>query len=202
MLKIPLGIKNIIFDLGGVILDIDPEATYRAFGKLGYKRPGNSMVDKNFLNFLFDFEKGLISEEDFPEEMLKFTDQHPSKDQLYEAWNLMITGYKQEKIEFLKKIKSEYRTFLLSNTNIIHARYYNNLLKTRHGIKGLSELFEEVYYSHDLKLRKPDQEIFRLVLKKEDLNPAETLFVDDMEENVVAAEALGIIGYVYSASRK
>ena len=198
MLKIPTGIKNIIFDLGGVILDIDTDSTFHAFTKLGFRRADDSMIDRDFLNFLFDFEKGLISEEEFPNEILKFTNKKPSKEQIYEAWNIMLLAYKQEKIDFLKKIKSEYRTFLLSNTNIIHARYYNNMLKTKHGVNGLDELFETVYYSHDLKLRKPDPQIFQLVLDKEKLIPSETLFVDDMEENVEAAVALGIVGHVYA----
>jgi len=194
MIIIPSGIKNIIFDLGGVILDINPDATYEAFKKLGYRRPENSKTDSVFLNFLFDFEKGLISEEDFPREMLKFTDLNPTKEELYAAWNIMLLGYKQEKLDFLQKIKTQYRTFLLSNTNIIHARYYNEMLRKVHGIDGLVELFEKVYYSHDLKLRKPDPEIFRLVLDIENLNPSETLFVDDMPENIKSAESFGIIG--------
>jgi len=197
MIDIPSNIKNIIFDLGGVILDIDPESTIRAFGKLGFKQPADNLIDKDFKKFLFDFETGHILKKDFFNIISEFSSQNPEIKEIYHAWNLMILSYKQAKIDFLKQIKTQYRTFLLSNTNIIHAEYYNNLLKSKHGVENLKYLFEKVYYSHEIMLRKPNPEAFEIVLRENNLIPAETLFVDDTEINVIAAEKLGIVGLIY-----
>lgn len=197
MIHIPSNIKNIIFDLGGVILDIDPESTIKAFGKLGFKKPADNLMNEDFKKFLFDFETGYILKKDFYVKISEFSSQNPGKKELYDAWNLMISGYKQEKIDFLNKIKTEYRTFLLSNTNIIHAEYYNNLLKSKHGVEDLTFLFEKVYYSHEIMLRKPNAEAYNIVLNENNLVPGETLFVDDTEINVIAAEKLGIVGIIY-----
>ncbi|MFC2128529.1 HAD family hydrolase [Bacteroidota bacterium] len=197
MINIPSNIKNIIFDLGGVILDIDINSTYEAFLKIGLKKIRNNEMDNDFKSFIFAFEEGRIKKEEFLSKMSFFINNNTNSEDIYKAWNMMLLQFPNKKIEFLKQIKPLYRTFLLSNTNIIHAEYYNNMLKNKHDINNLTDLFEKVYYSHEIGIRKPDPKAFNIVMDENNLKPKETLFVDDMKENIIAAENLGIKGLLY-----
>ncbi|MFC2097568.1 HAD family hydrolase [Bacteroidota bacterium] len=197
MINIPSNIKNIIFDLGGVILDIDINSTYEAFLKMGLKKIRNNEMDNDFKSFIFAFEEGRIKKEEFLSKMSVFINNNTNSEDIYKAWNMMLLQFPNKKIEFLKQIKPLYRTFLLSNTNIIHAEYYNNMLKNKHDINNLTDLFEKVYYSHEIGIRKPDPKAFNIVMDENNLKPKETLFVDDMKENIIAAENLGIKGLLY-----
>ena len=107
----------------------------------------------------------------------------------------MILGFNTRSIELLLKLRQSYRLFLLSNTNAIHELSYNRLLNETQGIENLDRIFEKVYYSHRLGLRKPNPEIFKYVLKDSNLEPEESLYVDDTLEHVESAKALGIRAY-------
>jgi len=122
----------------------------------------------------------------------KYIKQDSTDEMIDEAWNAMILDFPKERINFLLSCKSKYRTFLLSNTNAIHFPVYNNQLKENFQINNLSDLFEKAYYSYRLGLRKPDKEIFEMVLKENNLNPEETLFIDDSPAHIATADKLGI----------
>ena len=107
------------------------------------------------------------------------------------TWTAMLLDTPFANIEILKKVKSNYRTFLLSNTNEIHVQRYNLLLKEKFGINNFAELFEKVYYSHLTGIRKPDRKIFELINIENGLIPEETLFIDDTLPHIETATTLG-----------
>ncbi len=185
-------IKNIIFDLGGVLLNIDFQKTMDAFKKLGADNINEIFSGYSQYYFFDAFEKGLISPKEFRNEIRKFLKQNSTDEMIDEAWNAMLLDFPTERINFLLSCKNKYRTFLLSNTNAMHFPVYNKQLKEKFHINDLSDLFEKAYYSYRLGLRKPEKEIFEIVLKENNLNPEETLFIDDSPINIATADKLGI----------
>ena len=183
-------IKNIIFDLGGVVLDLDVNLTIQAFVAMGFTREelsGNENIRKIFWNL----EIGKISPDNFIQEVRQNLRKFVPEEKISKAWNAMILGFKPEKIKTLRILHTDYRTFLLSNTNIFHEKLYSKMLLRKYDLT-MDDLFEKVYYSHELGMGKPDPEIFRYILKDSDLEPRETLFVDDSVENIQSARILGI----------
>jgi epoxide hydrolase-like predicted phosphatase len=186
------GIKNIIFDLGGVIIDLDIKATANAFEKLGIvdfdkvysKLSQSSLVDQ--------FDKGLINENYFFNTIKNQFELKVPLHDLEKAWNAMLLDFPKHRMEALKKYKEKYRTFLLSNTNEAHIREFHRTLHENIGVRDLEGFFEKVYYSCRVGMRKPDKEIFELVLKQNKLDPKETLFIDDTIHHVEGAKRLGI----------
>ncbi|NTW31182.1 MAG: HAD family phosphatase [Bacteroidetes bacterium] len=185
-------IKNIIFDLGAVLLNIDFKKTIEAFRKLGITNIDELFSEYSQKEFFDSFEKGLITPQQFRAEIRKYLQNILADEDIDDAWNGMILYFPIENINLLISLKSKYRTFLLSNTNETHYIFYNKILQTQFKIDNLSNLFEKAYYSHKLGLRKPDKEIFNLVLKENNLIQEETLFIDDNPRNIATASTLGI----------
>jgi len=186
-------INNVIFDLGGVILNISPEKTVEEMKKLGISN-FDRLYSQLKQNETFDLlEKGMLSEDQFVAEILQHVDKHLEKKKIIEAWNALLLDFPEERVALLDELNKSgrFRTFLLSNTNGIHKKTYNEDLYTRFS-KRLEDLFEKAYFSHEIAMRKPDPEIFQYVLRREKLEPSETLFVDDSEVNIAAAERLGL----------
>ncbi|MBN4051505.1 HAD family phosphatase [bacterium AH-315-M05] len=185
-------IKNIIFDLGRVILNVDEHLTSEAFKKLGIN-DFNEIYSQIRQTSLFDkLEKGSITTDEFRTELKKHLPNSVNDRAIDDAWNAMLLDLPRERIHLLEQLRSKYQLFLLSNTNEIHIKAYSNILKNSYGFENLSHLFEKEYYSCKIGLRKPDDKIFRLVLSENGLIPGETLFVDDSEEHIEAAKKLGI----------
>ena len=184
-------IKNIIFDLGGVILNIDFKKTNEAFHSLGLENFSQHINQFHITDLFLEYETGQIDDIEFIEGIAKLSDKPMSQDDIVDAWNALLLDFPRERIDLLKKIKSRYRTFLLSNTNSIHLKEFQQRLHNEQGVY-LEDLFEKAYYSHVVKLRKPDADIFSLVLRENDLQPSETLFIYDTESNFPEAQKLGI----------
>jgi glucose-1-phosphatase len=184
-------IKNIIFDLGGVILNIDFKKTNDAFHSLGLENFSQHINQFHITDLFLQYETGQIDDIGFIEGVAKLSDTPISQDDIVDAWNALLLDFPRERIDLLKRIRTQYRTFLLSNTNSIHLREFQQRLHTEQGVY-LEDLFEKAYYSHVVNLRKPDAEIFSLVLKENNLDPSETLFIDDTESNFPEAKKLGI----------
>ena len=187
-------IKNVIFDLGGVILNIDFTKTNEAFHQLGLKNFADHISQHHITDLFLNYETGQIDDVEFIDSVATLADTPLPKDKVVEAWNALLLDFPKERIDLLKRIKSEFRTFLLSNTNSIHLQEYQQRLKRDEGVY-LEDLFEKTYYSHVVKLRKPHAEIFELVLSENSLVPEETLFIDDTYSNFPEAERLGIQTY-------
>jgi HAD superfamily hydrolase (TIGR01509 family) len=193
-------IKNIIFDLGGVIMDIDVKHTLKAFSKLGIKNIENYFGHGFAASFFSDHESGKISDEEFLKEIKKLLTQEGvdeaveiSDEAVIDAWNALLLQFPPERISLLKAIRSQYRLFLFSNTNAIHYNKFREIY--RNSFPGeLEDLFEKAYFSHSLGHRKPDTSGFELIIRENGLDPKQTLFVDDAFINVEGALKTGLKG--------
>ncbi|MFM8911762.1 MAG: HAD family hydrolase [Flammeovirgaceae bacterium] len=185
-------IKNIIFDLGGVLLNLDVNRTYQQLATLGGVTVEAMRQQAGSVAFFAEYEKGKISSADFRAELRRHLNTDVTDAKLDEAWNAMLLDFPAEKLMLLQSLGNTHRTFLLSNTNEIHLQSFTGTLRQM-GVPQFDVFFERAYYSHLLGLRKPDHAIFEQVLKAERLLPGETLFIDDTHANVEAARELGII---------
>jgi putative hydrolase of the HAD superfamily len=186
------GISNIIFDLGGVILDIDFAKTSQAFKALGIE-DFDELFTQFHANPLFtSLESGKITPAEFVEALAGYTGKKFTEEQVIEAWNAILVSFPPHRIELLKRLKTQYRTFLLSNTNEIHVKRFLEMYVETIGEGSLEDCFEKIYYSHDIGFRKPNKEAYEFVLNENGLKPEETLFIDDTLPNIEAANELGI----------
>ena len=185
-------IKNIIFDLGGVILNIDFKQTELAFAELGIGN-FNQYYTLQALSPLFEqLELGLVTPKVFYDEFRKLANTSLNNKEIEIAWNALLLDFPPERISWLKNISTKYNVYLLSNTNKIHYDAFIKLFDEQIGDGDFNKYFIKAYYSHEINLRKPSKECFKFVLKNENLNPKETLFIDDSETNVEAAKTVGI----------
>lgn len=190
-MNIQKNIKNIIFDLGGVILNIDYNLTSKALKKLGIKDFDTIYSQANQNNVFNDFETGKLSSEDFTKYLKQFT---PNKTDLKinKAWNAMLLDLPKERIQLLKSIKSNYRIFLLSNTNQIHVNAFSSYLDSEFGKNLFEGIFENHYYSNEIGFRKPNANAFNHVLNENGLIAQETLFIDDSIQHIEGAKKVGL----------
>lgn len=183
--------KNLIFDLGGVIIDLDVSATIKELSQLLRKSPDELSGLYESPEFLA-YETGQVSDDDFRMTIRKLSKTELKDSDIDNAWNAMLLGLPAERLGLINRLKPDHRLFVLSNTNGIHVKRFNQFLKSGTGKSNLNHFFDIVYFSHEIKMRKPDIEIYEFVLKENDLNPEETLFLDDNKTNLKAAEKLGI----------
>ena len=184
-------IKNIILDLGNVLLDIDYDLTTNAFIHLGYNN-FHEMYSQYKADQLFEkLEMGLLAEDDFYFILAKIREGGPdSYREIRKAWNAMLLDYRYTSFEYLKSIKDKFRLFLLSNTNVIHKVAVDLSFKDGKDRK-LDDYFEKAYYSHLVGMRKPNVDIFEFVIRDAGIKAVETLFIDDLYPNIETAKKLG-----------
>jgi putative hydrolase of the HAD superfamily len=185
-------IKNVIFDLGGVILNIDVKKTAAAFTSLGHESFENLFNIGHAAGFFKEYECGIIDDAGFIAAIKERFQQNVTDIQIIDAWNALLLDFPGSRIEFLKSIGSKYRLFLFSNTNALHREAFNIIYQNTFKNGHLDELFEKAYYSHILRMRKPDPASFQYIINENGLNPAETLFVDDALVNIEGAQKCGI----------
>lgn len=186
------GIKHIIFDLGGVILNIDYKLTENAFIKSGITNFAELYSQASQTTLFSDLETGAISADIFIEKLMQSASINLSEEQIAEAWNAMLLDIPVRRLQILQQLRLHYDLFLLSNTNEIHERAFNKILMTAHGIPNIGVFFDKVYFSHRVGLRKPGEEIFKRILEENNLLPSETLFIDDSEQHIETAKRLGL----------
>lgn len=183
--------QNIIFDLGGVILDLDSKRMNDRFHKLGVKDFERYFTLKEQTGFFEDLELGLITSEEFCERLRQAAEVELDDRVIEATWNLILKDFKKERMEFLENISKEYKIFLFSNTNSIHAKCFEKRCVEQMG-KSLESYFDAVFYSHGLHLRKPDKMAFEEVLLQAGLHAEETLFIDDNAANIYGAQKAGL----------
>ncbi len=189
-------IKTIIFDFGGVIIDIDPQITIQKLQDLGFTNV-EKLRSKEFIDDIVrKFERGIYTPEVFRRRLRAFLEMEITDQQIDDSWNALIYDIPAERIEVLEQVKKNYKMFLLSNSNELHYDIYVRDLQLRFGYREFDELFDKAYFSFDTHLSKPDPEAFEFILYQHELNPAETLFIDDNEDNIKAARELGIKTYL------
>jgi putative hydrolase of the HAD superfamily len=188
-------IKNIIFDLGGVLLNIDYNLLVKAFANIGLPHFEDYFTQKSQRDFFDLYEKGLISSEEFRKKIKEKCAAGTTDAEIDAAWNSMLLDFPKHRLELLLKLKGRYRTFLLSNTNEIHMNYIHSYLEKAFQMPDFSKHFEKVHLSYNMRMRKPDAEIFQAVLRQNNLEASETLFIDDSVQHVESATKLGIQTY-------
>ncbi len=187
-----ISLKNIIFDLGNVILNVDYSKSLDAFHRLGFVN-FEATVEKLKADQVFNhIETGKLRPEGFRNELRKYTNIPVTDNQLDEAWNAMLLDFPKNRIHKLIELSKKYKLFLLSNTNEIHTQCFNKSFAETFGFPDFDCLFEMAYYSQRIHLRKPDPKIYEKVLNDNMLQPNKTLFIDDLLVNIEAAQALGI----------
>jgi len=182
-------IRNIIFDLGGVLIDLDINLTGKAFEALGMSQPTDENELLQRAKVYSGLETGEISSDVFRNAIRAISKLSPSNDKIDDAWNAMLLDFPKERVEVLLRLGKKYRLFLLSNSNAIHHKAYTFKFRHDHGFE-MSSLFEKAYYSFEMKMKKPSPDIFRKVLEENNLKAFKTLFIDDTIENITAALAL------------
>ena len=186
-----IDIKNIIFDFGGVIININHQRVENAFKALGITNFEVLFNQATQSKLFQQFEKGEMTAPDFRHGIRELTHLDISDDTLYKAWNKIIGEYPPERIELLNQIKNNYRLFLLSNTNSIHYDYYIPKFKREFGY-SFESLFEKTYWSFKFGKRKPESDSYNHLIAENSLVPAESLFIDDSLQNIVAAKKVGL----------
>jgi glucose-1-phosphatase len=186
------GIKHIIFDLGNVLLNINPSLTYKALE--GLEIPNFELVYQRLLakNIFQNFETNALSSKDFLESIKNEVAIPLEDEKIIKAWNALLLDFPLRRLQILQQLQVHYDLVLLSNTNAIHEVHFNKILQQNHGIPNIGVFFDRVYYSHRVGMRKPNPEIYQLVLDECSFRPEFTLFIDDLEENTISAARLGI----------
>lgn len=185
-------IKNIIFDLGGVIMDVDYQKTIDEFKKLGIKNVESKYTQARQVPDFDQLDTGKISPGEFRNRIRAHSNNELTDKQIDRAWNAMLLDFRRERFILLKELRKHYKTFLLSNTNAIHLDCFMEKLRQTMGIDDLSDYFIEDYYSHRIGLRKPDREVYEYILNRHGLLPEETLFIDDSPQHVEGARKTGL----------
>lgn len=189
-------IKNIIFDLGGVIINLDINKTISEFNKISEVKFDDIYTQAQQSELFNSFDKGIISPEEFFELLRKEIRYEGHEDDLIFAWNAMLMDIPEKRLDVLVQAKQNYNTFLLSNTNEPHVAVFERNLYLEHGVKNFEDYFDKVYYSCRMSMRKPDKDIFEFVLRDNDLVPSETVFIDDSIQHVKGAGDCGINAYL------
>lgn len=185
--------RNVIFDLGEVLLDLAIQNTITRFSELSGQTPEQVKKIYTSSEVFLNYEKGLIDDEAFRSGANQLFSTNIPDNHFDEIWNGMLYNLSVERLELLNNLADQYRLFLLSNTNEIHIRRFTEI-SLAVSARSLESYFEKTYYSSRIKMRKPDKEIFEYVLSENNLIPQETIFLDDNVDNIAAAQALGIQG--------
>jgi HAD superfamily hydrolase (TIGR01509 family) len=190
--KINTNIKNFIFDLGAVIIDLDYSDTAKAFADLSGKTEQEIEGIYQSTDAFLKYEKGMIGDDEFRMMLRSFLGEQLTDESLDTAWNAMLGDLPVQRLELLNNLRKKHKVYVLSNTNAIHIKAFNKILNQASGKTDLFDFADGVFYSHILQLRKPDVEIYEAVIRLTGINPAESLFMDDKKENLLGAESVGI----------
>lgn len=189
------GIKNIIFDLGGVIINLDNRRTEEALTRLGVKNMRQYFGHGHADSFFKDYEVGKITDRQFIDSIRTMGGLEGVTDgEIIEGWNALLLDFPPERIHLLEELGKRYRLFLFSNTNSLHLAALRKIYAQTFGSGSLDDHFEKTYYSHLLGMRKPEKESYEYILRENGLEGSETLFVDDAIVNIEGAEHAGLKG--------
>ena len=188
-------ISTVIFDLGGVIINLDNQITENAFAAMGAKDFRKYFGHGFAASFFRDYEVGKLTDLEFVHALRRLIEVDVADDVIISAWNALLLDFPPERIRLLESLKKKYRLFLFSNTNSLHLDALREIYRQTFASGNLEDHFEKAYYSHILRLRKPDRAAFEYIVRENQLDPQATLFVDDALINVEGANAAGLKGY-------
>jgi len=195
------GIRNIIFDLGGVLLNIDPKKTIEAFSQLGMEQ----LVGEKGLSYdhdiFYQMEQGQISPDEFRKGVLELLPKPVSFQKIDAAWTAMLLDFPAIRVELVKNLRKDFKIYLFSNTNAIHVEKFHSIFRNQHGFE-VSTLFDKDFYSNEIGYRKPSPESYQEIIRLSGINPEESLFIDDSLQNVESAIASGLKGFWLEPGQK
>lgn len=190
-------IKNIIFDFGDVLIDLD---------KVKFERRVKEFIGQHTVTqrekveaIFVELEVGAISILEFTDKISDVMERKINADKMIAVYNTILLTIPEHRFDFLKEVKGKYNTYLLSNTNIIHLSWIYDYLERTYEMLDFDErFFRKTYYSHQIKMRKPNRDIYEYVLKDAGLKAEETMFIDDNADNIKMANEVGIIGILHN----
>jgi putative hydrolase of the HAD superfamily len=185
-------IDFLIFDLGNVIIDIDYDFSIRELKKILPNEKHYLTADFFPSSFHKDYEKGMISSDQFRNAVRELYQENFSNEQIDHIWNSLLKDIPQERIDLVRNLNQDFGTAVLSNTNEIHILKFNEMLNAQTSINGLSEMFDRVFLSHEMGLAKPDEAIYKAVINEIQVEPKRVLFFDDLLANLEGAKRVGL----------
>lgn len=186
-------IKNIIFDLGGVVIDIDFELTFKALAELSPYSLNETKKIMGELNIWDIYERGELSDDEFIKTLKKELKITAYNDKVIAAWNALLLQIPKERIDLIRTLNNKHQTYVLSNTSLYHIIGLNQILKESSGDLSLHSVMNNtIYFSYEINRRKPDLDIYEFVIKDANITPSETVFLDDNLDNVLAAREAGL----------
>jgi glucose-1-phosphatase len=186
-------IKNIIFDLGGVLLNINPLLSLLELEKISGLNQEELKVRFTNERIFEKFDTGSLDPTQFRSELCRIMNRKVSDSVIDRVWNKLLLDFPLHRVELLQQLRKNYCVFLLSNTNIIHFWHYTSEFYTNYGIQ-MTDLFDRLFLSYEIGIHKPDAGIYTHVLQSANIDPAESIFIDDSLVNIEAADRLGIKG--------
>lgn len=192
------GIKNLIIDFGGVLIDLDRQRCLDNFSKLGISDVESLLDIYHQQDFFQKYEKGLITTTEFRDVIRSKTEKPVTDAQIDDAWNSFLMNIPAYKLDLLLNLRKDYVVYLLSNTNELHWEWSCKHVFSYKTFR-VEDYFEHIFLSYKMKMAKPDAGIFQKVLNETGIVPQETLFIDDSDANCRTAEALGISTYTPKA---
>ena len=187
-------ISTLIFDFGGVLIDLDMNQSILNFKKLGVENVENYLSNFGQSGFFMQLEKGKISAEEFRSEIRKMTTNTITDKEIDDAWNAFLVRIPSEKLDIVYQLRKKFRVIMLSNTNAIHFPYAERTFFSYKN-RGIDEYFDKCYRSYDMKMAKPDAEIFEAILSQEQVAANQCLLLDDGPKNIEQAQKLGFQTY-------
>ncbi len=195
-MKIDLtNINNIIFDLGKVLLNLDFDASIKAFQKLGLK---DDVLDRQQAYsdpIFYQLEVGKVTPKEFCHGVRRVLNNPDLSDkEIEDAWYAMILNIPSHRVKVVQKLSKNYNIYLFSNTNQIHIERLKKVFEKEYGFE-FSSLFKKAFYSHEIHERKPDLISYQKVIELSRINPEESIFIDDLEKNIIGAQEAGLKTY-------
>ena len=186
-------IENIIFDLGGVIIDLNIDNTFKEFSDLFNKDiTSEILTDHDKYGFFKEFEIGKISDHEFRNQIRKLAGFNIDNKEIDQAWTAMLMDIPKDRISWIYEATEKYNCVVLSNTNSIHANYFEDYFNDVTPFGYPKDVWQKLYYSHEIGERKPDMASFIHVLQDSGFTPEKTVLFDDLKENLESAAKLGI----------
>ena len=186
-------IRHIIFDLGGVLLNINPLLSLNELAKISGLGK-QALIDRFTESRIFEkFDTGQYNPVQFRRELCSIIGKNVADSEIDRMWNVLLMDFPPQRVKMLQELRNNYKVYLLSNTNSIHFLHYTEEFRKLYTI-NMIDLFDRLFLSYEIGMHKPDPEIYRYVLQQERLNASECLFVDDSLPNIEAAGKLGIAG--------
>ncbi|MBO7180293.1 MAG: HAD family phosphatase [Bacteroidales bacterium] len=188
-------IKNLLLDMGGVILDVSYQRVIETFKSYGIENFDKVYTQAKQVEIIDLFEEGKCTAEEFRDGIRKLVGKELSDEQIDKAWFSMILEIPRDVIQLLGVLKLKYRLFLFSNTNVLHIEYLKKEFERQLGFDLFNCVFDKAFFSNEIHHRKPHPESFKYVLEQAGIEAEETLFIDDSKQHLEGASKVGLNTY-------